>query len=550
MENLLSTVKTVSELIDDFEGGLIAIPEIQRDVVWKSDQVKQLVDSISNGFPCGSLILWEPREKDASFVKSLIRPERLEKFRNSLPRYFLLDGQQRVTALSSVILKRDLLKDLLNELEEDMPLIYINLKKFPNEIEATQTPAGYRFPWVLYNKLFDGSVFNSVEYENLVTQKKEKIRQYVQRIRDYKFPVQIIRDQNYPAVAEIFTRVNSLGTQLTGAEIHLARIVPHWQGITKNFRDYRRELRKDYYDLDLNFLMRAITAIECKVPQIRKLSEKIARDRPSKASLNKTWGKVKTSTNRLIRILKKELYLDKSKYVLSKNALVPLVYYVASEKKSAAISSIKKFFLLSQLSEHYGAAADSTLRKDFKILVEASKPRLGLSELVFNVNREARQSYRGLKIKPDDVWGIPSKNILLLLMYILMRKKNATDWAIPPTPLEDIGPEDIQLHHIFPFDLMIKDKNAWKRYNDEGYSLAEYRADITDVANITFLSSSANESLSNTSPSQYLLNVTTRDMRKAHFIPADKELWKTENFIDFLEERRTLIAKAITNFLK
>jgi hypothetical protein len=484
MENLLSTVKTVSELIDDFEGGLIAIPEIQRDVVWKSDQVKQLVDSISNGFPCGSLILWEPREKDASFVKSLIRPERLEKFRNSLPRYFLLDGQQRVTALSSVILKRDLLKDLLNELEEDMPLIYINLKKFPNEIEATQTPAGYRFPWVLYNKLFDGSVFNSVEYENLVTQKKEKIRQYVQRIRDYKFPVQIIRDQNYPAVAEIFTRVNSLGTQLTGAEIHLARIVPHWQGITKNFRDYRRELRKDYYDLDLNFLMRAITAIECKVPQIRKLSEKIARDRPSKASLNKTWGKVKTSTNRLIRILKKELYLDKSKYVLSKNALVPLVYYVASEKKSAAISSIKKFFLLSQLSEHYGAAADSTLRKDFKILVEASKPRLGLSELVFNVNREARQSYRGLKIKPDDVWGIPSKNILLLLMYILMRKKNATDWAIPPTPLEDIGPEDIQLHHIFPFDLMIKDKNAWKRYNDEGYSLAEYRADITDVANI------------------------------------------------------------------
>jgi hypothetical protein len=39
-------------------------------------------------------------------------------------------------------------------------------------------------------------------------------------------------------------------------------------------------------------------------------------------------------------------------------------------------------------------------------------------------------------------------------------------------------------------------------------------------------------------------------MRKAHFIPEDREFWKTENFIDFLEERRTLIAKAITNFLK
>lgn len=45
MENLLSTVKSISELIDDFERGLIAIPEIQRDVVWKSNQVKELVDS-------------------------------------------------------------------------------------------------------------------------------------------------------------------------------------------------------------------------------------------------------------------------------------------------------------------------------------------------------------------------------------------------------------------------------------------------------------------------------------------------------------------------
>jgi len=550
MENLLSTVKSVSQLIDDFEKGRIAVPEIQRDVVWKSDQVKQLIDSISNGFPCGSLILWEPREKDASFVKSLVRPERLEKFINALPRYFLLDGQQRLTALSSVILKRDFLKDLLNELEEDMPFIYINLKKFPNEIEATEAPAGYNFPWVLYNSLFDGSLNNSAEYPKLDDGKKKKIERYVQNIRDYIFPVQIIRDQNYSTVAEIFTRVNSQGTPLTGAEIHLAKIVPHWQGITKEFRDYRKELKEKYYELDLTFLMRVITAIECNVPQIKKLSEKIAKDKTSKASLNRTWKKVKTSTNKLIRILKKELDLDKSKYVISKNALVPLVYYIASEKKSAAINSIKKFFLLAQLSEHYGGSAESTLRKDFKVLVEASKPRFGLLELVNNLNRDTRQDYRGLKIRPDDIGGIPSKNVLLLLMYILMRKKKATDWGIARAPLDDIEPKNIQLHHIFPFDLMIKDKNAWKRCEDEGYSLTEYRAEVNDIANITFLSSSTNESLSNIPPSQYLLNETTRDMRKAHFIPEDKELWKTENFIYFISERRILIAKAITKFLR
>jgi len=57
MENLIPTLKSVSELIDDFESGNIAIPEIQRDVVWDADDIKALMDSIGRGYPCGSLIL-------------------------------------------------------------------------------------------------------------------------------------------------------------------------------------------------------------------------------------------------------------------------------------------------------------------------------------------------------------------------------------------------------------------------------------------------------------------------------------------------------------
>jgi uncharacterized protein with ParB-like and HNH nuclease domain len=42
------------------EPGQIAVPEIQRDVVWKPEQVKELVRSIFSDYPCGSLIVWEP----------------------------------------------------------------------------------------------------------------------------------------------------------------------------------------------------------------------------------------------------------------------------------------------------------------------------------------------------------------------------------------------------------------------------------------------------------------------------------------------------------
>lgn len=551
MENLIGTFKSVSELVDDFECDRVAIPEIQRDVVWKADKVKALIDSIGQGFPCGALIFWEPRDRDKTLVRSMIRPERLDQF-DDLPRYFLLDGQQRVTALASVTLKRPLFKSLISEVEEEMPLILANLKRFPSEMEATTDLAGYSFPWVLFNDLFDGTVQSNPRYKTLPADKSENIKRYIQRLRDYKFPVQIICDRDYATVGEIFTRVNSLGTQLTGAEIHLARIVPHWKGITRDFRDYRKLLRQKNYDLDLTFLIRAITVVECQVPQIKKLAERIAKDQPSRKHLNKTWKLARTATDKLIRLLQRELLLDRSKYFTSKNALVPLVYYLANAGSAdSAARLIQRFFLLSQLSEHYGGAAETTLRKDFRTMTDpALTARQGLDELVTSVDREARQYFRGLKIQPGQVRGVSAKNVLVLLMYILMRKREARDWGHTGKQLLEIDPKDMQLHHIFPFNFMIKHKPALKVYTDNGQSPAEFRVDVNDVANLTFLSQAKNVEIGDTPPWQYLPNETTKETRKAHFIPEDSDLWKPERFSDFLANRRRLVAKAMTSLLK
>ena len=101
MSTLITHNISVSSLVQQFSESKIAIPEIQRDVVWKPKQVKALLDSIYQGYPCGSLILWEPRVRDASLVKSMIRPERLEQLQGRLPEDFSLDGQQRLTSLAT-----------------------------------------------------------------------------------------------------------------------------------------------------------------------------------------------------------------------------------------------------------------------------------------------------------------------------------------------------------------------------------------------------------------------------------------------------------------
>lgn len=514
--------------------------------------MKELIDSINLGYPCGSLIFWEPREKDAGLVRSMIRPERLPKPGAKLPRYFLLDGQQRLTALASVFLSRDALKNLLAELSEDMPYISVNVKRFPKEIEASPTAMPNKFPWVLLNRLFDGTIQNDPGVQALSADQREKLIEYGQRVRGYNFPVQIIEEQDYSAVAEIFRRVNSQGTPLTGAEIQLARIVPHWKGITKNFRDYRKQLLNDRYELDLTFLMRAVAVVECNVAQPKKLAEKIAKDRPTAAHLTKTWNKATAAMDKVIQVLKDGLLLDKSKYFTSKNALVPLVYYFAKDlSKRPATKNAQRFFLLSQLSGHYSSAGETALRKDFHSLSESVTPRSGLEELVKSVEQDARRDYRGLKLLPRDVYGATSRNIFVLLMYILMRRKGATDWGSENAlPLEELEPKNTQLHHIFPFNFMMNDKGAEEGRVAEDFSPSEFRGLVNDVANMTFLSQFRNVSIADRPPIEYLPNETTKEMRRAHFIPENSTLWKAENFIDFLDERRKLLATAMTRLLK
>lgn len=554
MIRLIPTQKPVTDLVREFAEGDLAIPEIQRDVVWKPDQVKQLIGSIFAQYPCGSLIFWEPRERDATLVRSMIRPERLKQYEGKLPKYFLLDGQQRLTALASVLLPRQRLKEVLAEIEEDMPYIFCNLKRFPDELEATNDCSGYTFPWFSVQELLDGNLNQREDVRTRLGDSKFKnIVMQAQQLCNYQFPVQIIQDRQYTDVAEIFARVNSLGTPLTGAEIHLARLVPYWKGITTDFRKYRRELRDRKFDLDLSFLMRAITSVECHTAQIAKLTQRMAKNHVTPKHLKRSWHRARQAIDRVLAILESELRLDRARYLPSKNALIPLVYYMTQDKsKTKATRQMLRFFIFSQLSERYGGGAESVFRTDFRVLTDQNDtPRQNLEDLAKAAAADARQYYRGLKIRPDDVSGLPAKNVMLLLIYVLMRRQEATDWgAEGRTLLKDIEPADMHVHHIFPFNFMVKDKDAHAYADGEELNPSEFRTQVNDIANMTFLRYSTNNRIGDLPPWQYLPQETTKEIRRAHFIPEDRSLWTPERFGDFLEARRALIAKAATRLLK
>ena len=107
---------SISAILGLIEADDFVIPEIQRPFVWKRSQVRDLIDSLYNGYPTGYIITWknpDVRTKDGGIANG---------------KKVLIDGQQRITALMAAIagievLDRDFKKDRIciafNPIAED-----------------------------------------------------------------------------------------------------------------------------------------------------------------------------------------------------------------------------------------------------------------------------------------------------------------------------------------------------------------------------------------------------------------------------------------------
>ena len=93
------TPHPVQTLLTWVQSNEIAIPEIQRPFVWEATKVRNLLDSLYQGYPVGYLIAWRNpsiKLKDGS---------------TSAGKRILIDGQQRVTALMASLLGIEVLTD-------------------------------------------------------------------------------------------------------------------------------------------------------------------------------------------------------------------------------------------------------------------------------------------------------------------------------------------------------------------------------------------------------------------------------------------------------
>lgn len=210
------TPHPIETLLTWVKSGEIAIPEIQRPFVWEATKVRNLLDSLYQGFPVGYLIVWRNptvKLKDGTL---------------SAGKRILIDGQQRVTALMAALLGREVLT-------KDYETVRIRIAFHPQEtrFEVANPAIRKDAAWIediaevfspstsLFQLVGNYCAKNTGVSEDAVFASIENLRKI---INNHVGVIELADDLDIETVTEIFIRVNSAGTELSQADFAMSKI--------------------------------------------------------------------------------------------------------------------------------------------------------------------------------------------------------------------------------------------------------------------------------------------------------------------------------------
>ena len=221
-EKYSAQTQQLKTIISHIISGEIAIPEIQRPFVWKSSQVRDLIDSLYRGYPAGYLIISQNpnmRLKDGTLSEG---------------KKIMIDGQQRVTAIMTAVTGKKILDKDFREKRIIISFNPLAAEEEEEEIFKVQDSAVRKDSrWIadiadVFNSKFKlWSYMKEYEARNpdVNTDKAAKSIERLQDICNRQLGVIILeKDLTIDEVTEIFVRINSKGAELNQADFVMSKI--------------------------------------------------------------------------------------------------------------------------------------------------------------------------------------------------------------------------------------------------------------------------------------------------------------------------------------
>jgi hypothetical protein len=259
----------IDKLAALINSGRLALPDFQRAFVWTPSKVAELIDSVSRGWPIGSLLLlqgpqpFEPKPiADAPALRGAVE-------------VFVLDGQQRVTAMfhavadvSDVVYYID-----FNALEQDDD--YVKWEKRSSFEAASPTVADQAARRVAkVAVVFDGPSFH--EWQRHLP---HDVGSRMVLLRDRKLPglqakvykcigVALEQEIALEALARIFETINRTGVRLNAFDLMVAVLYPHRFNLREEWENARVENPLlEHFDVDGIEVLKLIALWERRAQQ-------------------------------------------------------------------------------------------------------------------------------------------------------------------------------------------------------------------------------------------------------------------------------------------
>ena len=561
---------SVEELVSMIERGELRLPEMQRQYVWRSTRVRDLLDSLYRGYPSGAILLWETDE--AVPLQDFAVSQSTNPYQSTR---LLLDGQQRLTSLSAVIRGEpvsvrgrrrpiDLLFNLehpdqlavVTEVEEngddeddaddDSELIGDEtdstedelLKRFNKMTFVVATRKLEQLPhWVKVSEVFktdnDAPFLKGAGISGFDDPRYEKYSQRLARlrgIRKYVYRMDVLeRTLSYDEVTEIFVRVNSLGAKLRSSDLALAQITAKWRHSLQTFQDFQKACAKTGFDLDLGLHLKNLMAFATGQSRFQIVGSLNVE------KLQKAWKEACEGMEFALNFARSNLGIDSPALLSSPFLLVVLAYI--GHRRDYALSTeeaqqLRYWALAANAKGRFSRGSSETiLDQDLAIIRNGG----GVNELIDRL----RLQFGRLDITPEELEGRNQRSALFKTMFLAFRAAGAKDWRSHlAIALDHSGSQHrLQFHHIFPKALL------------RG-SYTPREAD--DIANLAFIGGKTNRAISDKAPVTYLLPLVAQHGAvpfAAQCIPVEEELLALDHYKAFLQERRKRIAAALNAFI-
>lgn len=574
---------SVSDALQKIDYNQYLLPAIQRDFVWTHTKIEMLFDSLMQGYPIGSMLLWRVDGKNTQnqrfygILKKYreryaIRSEEVSTV--GIPSFeVVLDGQQRLTALylglkGSFAYHGYNLAWKDNDYSVPTRHLYLNLyyktseknnlddsddvKKYdfsflkPNEAtEIDKTKRWFKVSEILGIK--GTSQLNSYYKKNQI--EEEECQEILSRLHDMVHIEKLIhyyleQSADFTRALNIFIRINSGGITLSYSDLVMSTTIMGWTNLDakKEINGLVDELVKEFgfAAVSKDFILRTYLILyndDIKF-RVENFSIKNAKE------FETNWTEIRNAIKEVFQLVTDFGYAPNT--LTSLNALLPIVYYLYKTDKVKEFcqkvkykddrAMIKRWLHVVLLHQIFGGQAEGVL----KAIRDTIKKEIAKEINIFPAKQIATRLSRTNKSISVDEEFVQS------LLYTSKDNRYAFAVLALLFPHLDYKNRDFHLDHCHPLSHFNEKKLKAKGIvltddNKEYYTDWDY---FNSIINLQMLDGNENKSKSAKDLRNWV-EETSPSLSK-HYLPKELEL---SDFPIFVEKRMALLKQKLTDEL-